>query len=80
MEPNTTNRNDFIPYPTNRVVGTVADATHAQAAINALLQAGFAEHDIDILHVAILPLNLSARSSNARASSGHGIPGATSRT
>ena len=50
MEPNTTNRNDFIPYPTNRVVGTVADATNAQAAINALLQAGFNEHDIDILH------------------------------
>ncbi len=50
MEPNTTNPNDFIPYPTNRVVGTVADATNAQAAINALLQAGFDEHDIDILH------------------------------
>jgi uncharacterized protein (TIGR02246 family) len=50
MEPNTTNRNDFIPYPTNRVVGTVANAIDARAAINALLQAGFAEHDIDILH------------------------------
>jgi uncharacterized protein (TIGR02246 family) len=50
MEANTTNRNDFIPYPTNRVVGTVANAIDARAAINALLQAGFAEHDIDILH------------------------------
>jgi uncharacterized protein (TIGR02246 family) len=50
MEPNTTNRSDFIPYPTNRVVGTVADATNAQAAINGLLRAGFDEHDIDILH------------------------------
>jgi uncharacterized protein (TIGR02246 family) len=50
MEANTTDRGDFIPYPTNRVVGTVADATHARAAINALLQAGFGEHDIDILH------------------------------
>lgn len=50
MEPNTTDRSNFIPYPTNRVVGTVADATSAQAAINALLQAGFDEQDIDILH------------------------------
>ena len=41
---------DFIPYPTNRVVGTVADATNAHAAINALLQAGFDRQDIDILH------------------------------
>lgn len=50
MEANTTERGDFIPYPTNRVVGTVADAAHARAAIDALLQAGFDEHDIDILH------------------------------
>jgi uncharacterized protein (TIGR02246 family) len=41
---------DFIPYPTNRVVGTVADAAKAQAAIAALLQAGFDREDIDILH------------------------------
>jgi hypothetical protein len=41
---------DFIAYPTNRVVGTLVDATHAQAAIEALLQAGFARQDIDILH------------------------------
>jgi hypothetical protein len=31
-------------------VGTLVDATHAQAAIEALLQAGFARQDIDILH------------------------------
>jgi uncharacterized protein (TIGR02246 family) len=50
MASNTTAHRDFVPYPTNRVVGTVADADHAQAAINALLQAGFGRDDIDILH------------------------------
>jgi hypothetical protein len=43
-------QDDFIAYPTNRVVGTIADPTHAQAAIEALLQGGFARQDIDILH------------------------------
>ena len=41
---------DFIAYPTNRVVGTIVDPKRAQAAIEALLQAGFAQQDIDILH------------------------------
>jgi len=41
---------DFIAYPTNRVVGTIADAEQARAAIQALLQVGFAPQDIDILH------------------------------
>ena len=45
-----TDRRDFIPYPTNRVVGTVADAGNARAALAALLQAGFDRKDIDILH------------------------------
>jgi hypothetical protein len=45
-----TERRDFIPYPTNRVVGTIADAKNACAAISALLQAGFEREDIDILH------------------------------
>ncbi len=40
----------FIAYPTNRVVGTIVDPKHAQAAIEALLQVGFARQDIDILH------------------------------
>jgi hypothetical protein len=40
---------DFIAYPTNRVVGTIADPTHARAAIEALLQAGFARQDIEVL-------------------------------
>ena len=50
MEPSTTERRDFISYPTNRVVGTVADANNAQTAIDALLEAGFDREDIDILH------------------------------
>jgi hypothetical protein len=41
---------DFIAYPTNRVVGTIVDPKHAQAAIEALLRVGFARHDIDLLH------------------------------
>lgn len=40
----------FIAYPTNRVVGTLVDPKHARAAIEALLQVGFARQDIDILH------------------------------
>lgn len=43
-------RKKFIPYPTNRVVGTIADAAKAGAAIDALLQAGIARDDIDVLH------------------------------
>ena len=45
-----TNRRDFLAYPTNRVVGTVTDATKAREAIGALLQAGFHQEDIDLLH------------------------------
>lgn len=41
---------DYIAYPTNRVVGTISDPKQARAAIEALLQAGFAQEDIDILH------------------------------
>jgi uncharacterized protein (TIGR02246 family) len=50
MKTVSTDRRDFIRYPTNRVVGTVADAGKAQAAIDALLRAGFAREDIDMLH------------------------------
>ena len=45
-----TDKSDFIRYPTNRVVGTVADAAKAGAAIDALLRAGFDRQDIDMLH------------------------------
>ncbi len=41
---------DFISYPTNRVVGTIADARSAHAAIEALLRAGVDREDIDVLH------------------------------
>jgi len=40
---------DFISYPTQRVVGTIADAPHARAAIDALMHQGFQRTDIDIL-------------------------------
>ena len=40
---------DFIAYPTNRVVGTIADATSARAAIEALLESGIDQGDIDVL-------------------------------
>jgi predicted SnoaL-like aldol condensation-catalyzing enzyme len=40
---------DFIPYPLERVVGTIADARNARAAIEALLREGFQESDIDTL-------------------------------
>ena len=40
----------YIAYPTNRVVGTIVDPKLAQAAIEALLQVGFAPQEIDILH------------------------------
>ncbi len=40
---------DFIPYPIQRVVGTIADAQDARRAIETLLQHGFRHSDIDIL-------------------------------
>jgi hypothetical protein len=43
-------RGAFVPYPTNRVVGTIETAPEAQAAIQALLQAGFERDDVDVLH------------------------------
>jgi predicted SnoaL-like aldol condensation-catalyzing enzyme len=50
MSVNADNRGDFIPYPTNRVVGTIADAKDARAALDSLLNAGFQPSEIDILH------------------------------
>jgi uncharacterized protein (TIGR02246 family) len=44
-----TERRDFVAYPTNRVVGTVTDAAKAREAIGALLQAGFRQDAIDLL-------------------------------
>jgi hypothetical protein len=41
---------DFILYPTNRVVGTIDDPKDARGAIEALSKAGFADDEIDVLH------------------------------
>ena len=49
MDVSTTEPRDFISYPTNRVVGTVADAVSARAALEDLLQAGFAREDVEVL-------------------------------
>ena len=50
MDAKTHHEGNFISYPTNRVVGTIADAESARSAIEALLQAGVDREDIDILH------------------------------
>jgi uncharacterized protein (TIGR02246 family) len=49
MDANPTERG-FIPYPVNRVVGTIADAEHVDAAVKALVAAGFERESIDVLH------------------------------
>jgi len=41
---------DFIAYPTNRVAGTITDASAARRAVDALTAAGFARDAIDVLH------------------------------
>jgi len=40
---------DFIPYPFERVVGTIAKPPNARAAVETLLGEGFRESDIEIL-------------------------------
>ena len=50
MDAKTRDEGDFIRYPTNRVVGTIADAESARSAIEALIQAGVDREDIDVLH------------------------------
>jgi predicted SnoaL-like aldol condensation-catalyzing enzyme len=49
MTNNQHERGDFIPYPSERVVGTIADPKNARAAVDALLREGFQESEIDIL-------------------------------
>ena len=64
------NRSDeFIPYPTNRVAGTITDSGDASTAVDALVAAGFDRNDIDVLHGAkdlrrLDPDGLSPRASN----------------
>jgi hypothetical protein len=50
MPPAEHQSNDFIPYPTNRVVGTIADSTQVRATIEALLQRGVDPARIDVLY------------------------------
>ena len=40
----------FIPYPTNRVAGTIAEAEQASLAVESLVRAGFDREAIDVLH------------------------------
>jgi uncharacterized protein (TIGR02246 family) len=49
MKAASADRSEFIPYPTNRVVGTIGDAGRARSAIDALIAAGFERKDIDVL-------------------------------
>jgi predicted SnoaL-like aldol condensation-catalyzing enzyme len=42
-------RGRFISYPSQRVVGTIADAAAARRAIEALMREGFQDSDIDVL-------------------------------
>ena len=51
MSTDVRNRSDeFIPYPTNRVAGTITDSADASQAVDALVAAGFDRDDIDMLH------------------------------
>ena len=50
MDAGTHHAGDFISYPTNRVVGTIADAPSARRAIEALLREGVEREAIDVLH------------------------------
>jgi hypothetical protein len=43
-------KSHFISYPTDRVVGTIAEADRARDAIEALADAGFQPGQIDVLH------------------------------
>jgi uncharacterized protein (TIGR02246 family) len=49
MDANPTDRG-FIPYPTNRVVGTISGQDNADAALSALVEAGFDRDAIELLH------------------------------
>jgi hypothetical protein len=38
----------FIPYPTNRVAGTISDAKQASLVVDRLVKAGFERDAIDV--------------------------------
>src|SRR5688572_1124437 len=51
MDPDHRSRNDdFIPYPTDRAVGTIDDPKDAWAALEALPREGFSQEQLDVLH------------------------------
>jgi hypothetical protein len=47
--PGVEDKSDFIPYPTNRVVGIINDVRDAKAAVRDLQKAGFSETQIRVL-------------------------------
>ena len=50
MAPDEQQADDFIPYPIDRVVGTLPDGARARAAIEALLQGGVDAAHLDVLY------------------------------
>jgi len=50
MGPTPNKSDEFIAYPTNRVVGTIDDPGTAQTVVEALLEAGFNVDEIDVLY------------------------------
>ena len=50
MESPSNKGGEFISYPTDRVVATIDDPADAQAAIEALLEAGCTPEEIDVLY------------------------------
>jgi len=50
MVPEAKKTNEFISYPTNRVVGTINDSADAQAAVQELIEAGFNADEIDVIY------------------------------
>ncbi len=47
--PETKGKSDFIPYPTNKVVGIIDDVADARAALHDLQEAGFTARQIRVL-------------------------------
>lgn len=50
MEPTSDKSDEFISYPTNRVVGTIDEPGTAQTVVEALLAAGFNLDEMDVLY------------------------------
>jgi hypothetical protein len=50
MEQTSNKGGEFILYPMNRVAGTIDDPAEAQAAVEALVEAGYKLEEIDVLY------------------------------